>query len=314
MVLWLAVAAAGLVAVPAALEGRSHQVSLVVGAECWIVWAVTWVALLVPRATTLTIARLGVPAGVVAAFVALGAGAPVVSGIIFAVVALLAFAALLHGSTVDAFVDGSSYGPEQRFALRVPPLLAVTAVPVTWVIADSILVVPVLAAARLPFPALVVLVCWAVGVRPAVRSLHLLARRWVVFVPAGLVLSDPLVMADVILLPRRSVDALGPAYAGTDATDLTQGALGLALQADLDEPFGLGLRQGRNTTPRELATDRILFAACRPGALLEAATGHRIAVGETLVDAGAPSCVGSLHHDSEPSQTAVPLPRTRSPR
>lgn len=322
MVLWLAVAAAGTFAIGAALEGRSHQLALVVGIECWFVWAVTWVALLVPRATTLTIARLGVPTGLVAAIVALTAGTPATSGTAFAVVAVLALAALLHGSTVDAFVDGSSYGPEQRFALRVPPLLAITAVPVTWIVAASILVVPVLAAARFPIPALIVLACWAVGVRPAIRSLHLLARRWVVFVPAGMVLSDPLVLADVILLPRRNVDALGPAFAGTDATDLTQGALGLTLQADLDEPFGIGLRQGRNEKPRELATDRILFTACRPGALLEAATIHRVAVGETLVDAGAPTCVGGHQHDvtdeptsdDEPSQTAVPLPRTRSPR
>jgi hypothetical protein len=321
MVLWLAVAATGSFAVSSALDGRSHQVALIIGIECWSVWAVTWVALLVPRATTLTIARLGVPTGVVAAIVALAAGAPVTSGATFAAVAVAALAALVHGSTVDAFVDGSSYGPEERFALRIPPLLAVTAVPATWLVATSLLWVPVLAAAQLVIPALAVLVCWVVGVRPALRSLHLLARRWVVFVPAGMVLSDPLVLADAILLPRRNVDALGPAVAGTDATDLTQGALGLALQADLDEPFGLGLRQGRGATPRELATDRILFAACRPGALLEAATTHRVAVGETLVDAGAPSCVGGHQHPGDASadpatesQTAVPLPRTRSPR
>ena len=320
MVLWLAVAVAGSFAVPAALDGRSHQVALVVGIESWIVWVVTWVALLVPRATTLTIARLGVPTAVVAAAVTLATGAPATSGTAFVVVAALALAALVHGSTIDAFVDGSSYGPEQRFALRVPPLLAISAVPVTWLVATSILAVPVLAAARLPVPALAVLVVWGVGVRPALRSLQLLARRWVVFVPAGLVLSDPLVLADVILLPRRDVDALGPAFTGTDATDLTQGALGLTLQADLDEPFGIGLRQGRNAPPRELATDRILFAVCRPGALLEAAVTHRLAVGETLVDAGAPSCLGGLQHAAaagdadEPTQTAVPLPRTRSPR
>ena len=145
MVLWLAVAATGSFAVSSALDGRSHQVALVVGIECWSVWAVTWVALLVPRATTLTIARLSVPTGVVAATIALAAGASIRSGATFAVVALLALAALVHGSTVDAFVDGSSYGPEQRFALRIPPLLAVTAVPVTWAVATSLLWVPVLA-------------------------------------------------------------------------------------------------------------------------------------------------------------------------
>jgi hypothetical protein len=225
---------------------------------------------------------------------------------------------VLHGSTVDAFVDGSSYGPEQRFALRTPLLLGVVAVPAMWALAVAVIAVPpLLASGTWTWGALVALV-WVVAVLPAVRSLHLLARRWVVLVPAGLVLSDPLVLAESLLLPRRTIGALGPAYEGTDATIVSQETLGLRLQVDLSEPIGLGLRQGRSTPPRELATDRLVFAPLRPGALLTAAADHRIAVGETLPDASGPSCL----HDhataavpqDEPAQQAVPLPRTRSPR
>ena len=45
----------------------------------------------------------------------------------------------------------------------------------------------------------------------ALRALHGLSRRWIVFVPAGLVIHDPLTMSDAVLFPRRSIVSLGPA-------------------------------------------------------------------------------------------------------
>src|SRR5690606_34737283 len=122
-------------------------------------------------------------------------------------------------------------------------------------------------------PALVLGVAWVFVFRWAVRSLHLPARRWVVFVPAGMVLSDPLVLTDRVLFPRREVEAIGPAYADTDAPDLVPSTLGLALQLDLTEPFALpmidragtpgheptGGRTGDTPGERTLATDRFVF-------------------------------------------------------
>ena len=62
------------------------------------------------------------------------------------------------------------------------------------------------------------------------RALHQLARRWVVFVPAGVVVHDPLGLVDPVLLPRGWVQGFAPAPADTDATDLTMGAPGLAVE------------------------------------------------------------------------------------
>ena len=72
----------------------------------------------------------------------------------------------------------------------------------------------------------------------AVRALHGLTRRWVVFVPAGFVLHDHHALVEPVLFPRRSIRRLGPAPAdpGPDTTDLTQGALGLALELELADP------------------------------------------------------------------------------
>lgn len=323
---WLVVGAAGIAAIPAALDGRSAGVVRTLTVEAVLGWALVWVAMLSPRITTLTATRVGVPVALVAAVATSCSGGQPGWSAVFVASALAALAALANPMTIDAFIDGSSYGPEQRFALRTPPLTAVVAVPLTWVVASAIVIVPPLAVAGEPVAALVVGVAWVVGVRWAVRSLHLPARRWVVFVPAGMVLSDPHLLTDRVLFPRRNVETLGPAYATTDATDLSQGSLGLALQLDLSEPFEIPLidrsapSDDGAPAERTVTTDRIVFAVLRPGALLDAAADRRFTVGETRP--AEPRCVhhaaaegaATSHAEAEESQTAVALPRTRSPR
>ena len=145
------------------------------------------------------------------------------------------------------------------------------------------------------------------GARYSSRSLHTLARRWVVFVPAGLVLHDPLVLADAILLPRRQIVALGPAQADTRATDLTQGAPGLALEAQLAEAVELGLRAGRHRAAEAVSTDRVLFRPLRPGALLDAAANGAW----PSADPPGPPPPGAPPNGRR--QRAVPPPSTSSP-
>ena len=111
-----------------------------------------------------------------------------------------------------------------------------------------------------------------------VRSMHNLSRRWAVFVPAGMVLHDPLTLLDPVLLQRSTVTRLGPAVAGTDALDLSQRAPGLALEMSLREetPFTLlvpGNREGRSES-----TTRFLFTPTRPGAVLDEARRRRLPV------------------------------------
>ncbi|HET6953334.1 MAG TPA: hypothetical protein VFI47_23335, partial [Acidimicrobiales bacterium] len=108
------------------------------------------------------------------------------------------------------------------------------------------------------------------------RSLHTLARRWIVFVPAGMVLHDPLALAEPILLPRAQVRSLDPAVAGTEALDLTAGAAGLALEVTTVEPVSL-LPVAPRGRPSELTGVRaLLFTPVRPGRLLAEARRRRI--------------------------------------
>src|SRR5205814_1837244 len=93
-----------------------------------------------------------------------------------------------------------------------------------------------------PAAAVAALAAVAVGLPVAallLRSLHALSRRWVVFVPAGVVLHDHMTLADPVLVRRQAVRALGPASPATDALDLTQRALGLVLELALAEPVAL---------------------------------------------------------------------------
>jgi hypothetical protein len=184
--------------------------------------------------------------------------------------------------TADAFVDGSSYGDERRFALRSPPSILVAAAPVAWVLA---VVVPAAAALLLAAGAwaagAVAAAVGAAGIRLGVPALHRLSRRWLVLVPAGLVVHDHIALADPVLLRRATLRGLSaaPADAVEDgAIDLTCGAGGLPVQLVLAQvvelPVAVG--QGRRRTVTSTPAAAVLVAPGRPGAFLRVA-GERLA-------------------------------------
>ena len=45
----------------------------------------------------------------------------------------------------------------------------------------------------------------------AARRLHVLARRWVILVPGGVVVHDPLALREPVLMPRSSITTVAPA-------------------------------------------------------------------------------------------------------
>ena len=140
---------------------------------------------------------------------------------------------------------GSSYGDERRMPLRVPgPLLAGPLVLVWAVAVAGVAAGPLLLAARQWVAGAAAMAAGLPAAGVAVRSMHTLARRWLVFVPNGLVVHDPLVLVEPVLLRRADVRSLGPAPADTAALDLTRGALGLALEVRLVPPVSLCSRPG----------------------------------------------------------------------
>jgi hypothetical protein len=263
-----------------ALNGASRPVQVVASVGLWTGWGAVLVATLVPTTLSLTALRVVAPAAVAAAAgAALAAGDASAADTVGLAGALAAALAAFWPGTGETFVDGSSYGDERRMPLRVPgPLLAGPLVTVWAVTVAGVCVGPLLLAARQWVGGAVAVAVGFPAAWFAVRAMHRLARRWVVFVPNGMVVHDPLALAEPVLLRRVAVRSFGPAPADTTALDLTRGALGLALEIDVTPPVDLLLaRTERDGAVEATETGALLITPTRPGAVLDEARRHRMA-------------------------------------
>ena len=252
-----------------ALDGRDLAVRTVASIGLWLVWGVALCASLVLHPASLTVVRLVAPAAVVAAAWAAmldGVGATGLLGLAWAVAALALF---LLPETGVAFVNGPAYPNERRYPLRVPGPLLLGPLYLSWAATTG---APIAAALLLAsgqvLPGAVaavgaVLAGWFLG-----RALHGLSRRWVVFVPAGLVLHDPMSLYDPVLFPKLQIAGVEVAAATTDALDLTQGSPGIALELALRETANLVLTKPGERVGPTVDADRVLFTPTRPGRVL----------------------------------------------
>jgi hypothetical protein len=258
-----------------ALAGPSESVRWTMTTGLWAGWAVGLLALLVPRIPSLTVLRLAAPAAVAAAAAAAVAGGVQAADVFGLVATSLAVALTLWPEVVDALVDGSSYGPERRLAVRVPPVLAAGPIPLATAIAlAGIATGPLLLAAEQWVAGAVATVVGLALAALAVRSLHTVSQRFLVLVPGGVVVHDPMALVEPVLLPKASLAAVGPAVAGTEATDLTLGALGLVLELRLRRRVELVRRRSREV----VTTDAVLVSPARPATFLAEAKDRHLPV------------------------------------
>ncbi len=269
---WLAVALVGGRAIGDATASRSDAVQVVAAAGAWTGWAAGALALAVPAVVSLTAARVVVPGAVAVTVACLafdaGPGAGVALGVPATVAAVLVGAA----ETGALFVQASAYGDERRLLLR-PPYGYLAASVTSWLVwVAAMIAAPLAWAARawaLAAAATVVAAaaCWLLP-----RRWHQLSRRWLVAVPAGLVVHDPVVLAETLMLPRRQVAAVGLAEHGhgaTNAADLTGPTPGLAVEVRLREPASAVLaRRPGETRGRAVDVPGLLVSPTRPGAAL----------------------------------------------
>jgi hypothetical protein len=110
----------------------------------------------------------------------------------------------------------------------------------------------------------------------AARALLRLTERWVVLVPAGLVVKDHTSLLDPMLFRREDIARFGPAPADTAATDLTAGAFGLALELRLRTPYEVAQVVPGSAEPRSRDLDALLVTPTRPGALVADAARRRL--------------------------------------
>jgi hypothetical protein len=245
----------------------------------WIVWAAVLVAVLIPRVQTLTFVRVVAPGALAAATWAAFADELDGRAAVGLAAALAVTIAALVAPTGDAFVNGSSYGDERRMPLRPPGLLLLGPIELAWAAAVAGFVAgPMLLATEQWVAGVIVTVVGLPIAVLAVRALHPLARRWLVFVPAGFVIHDHLALAEPVLFRRAELTAFAIAPADPAATDLTAGSLGPALRAAFEAPVAItpvapSARRSEPVDPRDVTA--VLFAPTRPGAALTEAARRR---------------------------------------
>lgn len=264
--------------------GRLERPGSIVAEVClWAVWFGGLVAVLAPSTISLTVIRCLAPGA---------AALPIVAGVLSgawpgAVVAAIAFGLLITASCFqpivgDRMVNGSAYGSERRMTLRPPSFALLGPIQLAWlVLFAGVVTGPLLLATGRWVAGAVGVVVGVGAVWLGWRVLHQLARRWIVFVPAGFVIHDHVVPVESIMMRRTIISTLGPATTPVpdDVIDLTGGATGLALEVALDDPVVFGRRMNGEVVNTE-ATG-LVFSPTLPGAVLTEARIRAIKIGTT---------------------------------
>lgn len=267
-----------------ALAGRSTAVALTAAIGLWSLWLIGLIASLVPSSVSLTTIRILMPASVIAAgWAAVSApdGTDIAHSSALGVTSLCAVLSL-SAAVGYMFINGSSYGDERRFPLRPPGPVVLGPLELVWVVmTGTTLAGPMLLAARAWIPGAIVSVVAVATCVGGARALHQLSRRWLVFVPAGVVLVDRSTLLDALLVQRHTLRSIGPAAEDSSAIDLSAGAIGLQLElrlTDTDSIIPTPARRNRRQVIEPVEVDAVRFTPSRPGWVLEAASERRLTV------------------------------------
>ncbi len=244
----------------------------------WAAWAAGLLALLAPRPPGLTLLRVAAPVSVACTVLSI-TSTSAASAAIAVATSLLAAALALSDPVAAAAANALAYGDEIRFPMRIPTALLIGPVP---------LAIALVAAGAVAGPLLLAdanviagVVCTIIGVSIAwlvVRSLDALSRRWVVLVPAGIAIVDPLTLLEPVLVRRDSVRRVRrvPGRSFPDGVlDLRLGTLVGGVEIALDPPVTFGRRRGRADSHLVEAAD-VVVTTTRPDAFLALAAQRRL--------------------------------------
>jgi hypothetical protein len=276
---WILVAVIGGSAVESAVEGRSSAVAWTAAVGGWALWALAALGLAIASVRSLTIVRLVVPLSLIVAIAAGIGGATAVELLLLGIPAAMATAAALTAEFGRQWVQASAYGDEERFPLRFP-VGAGLAATVAWMLwAPALITGPLLIAAHSWIAGVAITALAVAGVGLLGPRWHRLSQRWFVLVPAGIVVHDPVVLADTFPLRTAQVASIALAPADTEAADLTGPASGYAVEISTTESVTTVFA----FTPAEpngkaIHLRSFLIAPSRPGRALRSANARGLPV------------------------------------
>jgi hypothetical protein len=250
----------------------------------WSLWLLGLIAALVPSTVSLTAIRVLMPASVVAAG---WAALAVPNGAEFAESAALGITTLCAVLSLSAavgytFVNGSSYGDERRLPLRPPGPVLFGPLEVVWAaMVASVFAGPFLIATKQWIPGVIVSALAVLFVLVGSRALHQLSKRWLVFVPAGIVLVDRSALLDALLVQRHVVSSIRLAGEDSTAADLSVGAVGLQVEIRLstaDSIIPTPPRRDRHKVIEPIDVTAVRCTPSRPAWVLDEAKVRRLTV------------------------------------
>jgi len=221
--------------------GSGHRILATV--VLWSLWAIVLLSVLVPASSSLTALRLAAPAHLATLIlVSIAAGADLGSIVALALSAIVTFLSG-SGETGAFFVQASAYGDEKRFPLRCPRSFLVVMI-LAWLIwfttaaVGAILLIGGAIAGTIVGGILVAVAAFGCAVFP--RRFHRYSKRWLVEVPAGLVVHDHVLLTETSMFPRRGVvdiDVWRPSDTGNDEPfDLSGGFRSSGIVIRLKDP------------------------------------------------------------------------------
>ena len=227
----LSVIATGL-AVPL-LNNALRQMSSLAGISStvgiWLLWSIALLCTLVPSSSALTAIRLALPT-IFVIIAAVAITSDMTSGVAAALaISLLSSLFIFSGDIGNSFVQLAAYGDERRFLLRCPPAMLVVQV-LSWLVwvALAIVAINLLASDALILGAFVAVAALLLTIALP-RRFHRFSRRWLVSVPAGLVIHDHVVLAETAMFMNNAVVKIGVDLAPSEAADLSGKCSGVGL-------------------------------------------------------------------------------------
>lgn len=229
-----------------AVAGSERTTQVVFTLAAWLVWTLGVVAAAWLSPVSLTMIRTLAPAGVIGLTVATLARPGLADAAVLwplvsvALGVVAAFAAFLPDYAA-AHVQASAYGAERRLPLRVP-VPQIAPMFLAWLLAAGSVAALLFSIAGRVWPLVVVMaVAGGFFVWVAATRLHRFARRWLVIVPAGVVVHDHLLLAETFMVKTNAVTSVRLADTPGETLDLSGVTRGALLLVSMREAENLAL-------------------------------------------------------------------------